>query len=82
MVLCIAVSADPEGGNHTPAFTKASQTEQAHHATLVCAKSLALTGLRLLDDPDFFEEVGTFCLFYLANESPMNFRRLEPVLKG
>ncbi|KAA1474385.1 hypothetical protein DENSPDRAFT_840957 [Dentipellis sp. KUC8613] len=45
------------GGNHTPAFTAAAASPEAHQATLDVSKALALTGLRVLADDDFFAEV-------------------------
>ena len=53
----IAIPTEPRGGNHTPAFTKAAITVAAHEATMVITKALALTGYRVLSDPDFFCKV-------------------------
>ncbi|KAI0060690.1 amidohydrolase [Artomyces pyxidatus] len=49
-----------DGGaqNHTPGFTRASRTPEAHTATMLMARMLALTGFRVLDDGAFFEQVG------------------------
>jgi len=35
----------PDAGNHTPGFTAAAATEEAHAETLRAAKALALTAL-------------------------------------
>jgi endonuclease V-like protein UPF0215 family len=48
----------PSGGNHTPEFAKAARTQEAHDATIVVMKGLALTGFRVLDDEIFFRQVG------------------------
>jgi hypothetical protein len=56
----IAIPTEPQGGNHTPAFTKAAITMAAHEATMVITKALALTGYRVLSDSDFFCKVKHF----------------------
>lgn len=48
----------PDGGNHTPAFTKAARTMEAHEACMTITKGIALNGLRLLCDDDFLQKVG------------------------
>ena len=68
----IAIPTEPRGGNHTPAFTKAAITMAAHEATMVISKALALTGYRVLSDPEFFCKVKHFschllCFFWLTN---------------
>ncbi|KAG6898319.1 hypothetical protein C0992_011910 [Termitomyces sp. T32_za158] len=52
-----AIPTEPNGGNHTPKFTCAAQTMEAHVAAIKVTKGLALTGLRVLSDELFFEEV-------------------------
>ncbi|TFK51839.1 amidohydrolase [Heliocybe sulcata] len=52
-----AIPTEPNGGNHTPAFTRAAGTPEAHQTTLQVVKGLAMTGFRLLDDPDFYRQV-------------------------
>ncbi|KZT38074.1 hypothetical protein SISSUDRAFT_784019 [Sistotremastrum suecicum HHB10207 ss-3] len=47
----------PDGGNHTPAFTKAAASIEAHKVTMSVTKALAHTGIRVLDDDDFYKEV-------------------------
>ncbi|EMD37091.1 hypothetical protein CERSUDRAFT_106098 [Gelatoporia subvermispora B] len=54
---CIPTAKD--GGNHTPAFTSASKTIEAHHATLAVSKTLAATGVRVLADDEFFEKASS-----------------------
>ncbi|KAG6806000.1 hypothetical protein H0H93_003695, partial [Arthromyces matolae] len=51
------IPTEPNGGNHTPAFTRSARTKTAHIATLKVTKALALAGLRVLTDSAFFEEV-------------------------
>jgi hypothetical protein len=53
-----AIPTEPNGGNHTPAFASAAATPQAHQACLEVCKALALTGLRVIDDDQFYEEVN------------------------
>ncbi|KAF8635628.1 hypothetical protein AX15_000267 [Amanita polypyramis BW_CC] len=45
------------GGNHTRAFRDAAATELAHDACLRVSKALAGTGIRVLLDDQFFDEV-------------------------
>lgn len=47
----------PNGSNHTPAFAEAARTIEAHRACLTFTKGLAITGVRLLDDDAFFQQV-------------------------
>ncbi|RDB23723.1 Peptidase M20 domain-containing protein 2 [Hypsizygus marmoreus] len=52
-----AIPTVKDGGNHTPAFTKAAATIEAHSACLDITKALAATGVRVLTDDNFFSEV-------------------------
>ena len=52
-----AIPTEPNGGNHTPAFTSAAATPEAHQACLEVCKALALTGLRVIEDDRFYAEV-------------------------
>lgn len=52
-----AIPTEPNGGNHTPAFTAAAATQEAHDATLVMTQALALAGFRILDDEDYCKRV-------------------------
>ncbi|KAJ2919702.1 hypothetical protein MD484_g665, partial [Candolleomyces efflorescens] len=52
-----AIPTEVDGGNHTPAFTKAAATPAAHQATLDISEALAATGVRVLIDDDFFAKV-------------------------
>ena len=54
-----AIPTEPNGGNHTPAFTKASATKSAHAANMIITRGLALTALRIIQDDSLFEEVST-----------------------
>ncbi|KAF7970951.1 hypothetical protein HWV62_22531 [Athelia sp. TMB] len=47
----------PSGGNHTAAFAEAARTPEAHKACIAITKGLAITGLRALQDKEFFEQV-------------------------
>ncbi|ESK85339.1 aminoacylase 1-like protein 2 [Moniliophthora roreri MCA 2997] len=52
-----AIPTVPDGGNHTPMFASAATTEDAHRATLDLAKALALTGVRVVRDDEFYGKV-------------------------
>ncbi|KAI0321513.1 hypothetical protein OF83DRAFT_1051107, partial [Amylostereum chailletii] len=52
-----SIPTQPNGGNHTVAFTEAAATPEAHKACLNVSKALALAGLRVLADDDFFSKV-------------------------
>jgi len=60
----LAIPTEPDGSNHTPAFTKSSATQEAHDAAMKVTKGLALTGFRALFDSAFFEEVSSFPSFF------------------
>ncbi|KAI5994146.1 hypothetical protein EDD15DRAFT_2509753 [Pisolithus albus] len=47
----------PNGGNHTPAFTEAASTIEAHEACLDVSKALAAVGMRTLTDGSFLSKV-------------------------
>ncbi|KAG6832657.1 hypothetical protein H0H87_000839 [Tephrocybe sp. NHM501043] len=51
------IPTEPEGSNHTIKFTRAARTKEAHDVTIKVAKGLALTGLRVLSDSLYFDEV-------------------------
>ncbi|KAH9994553.1 aminoacylase 1-like protein 2 [Russula compacta] len=52
-----SIPTEPNGGNHTPAFTSAAATVEAHQACLGVCKALALTGIRVIEDDQFYAEV-------------------------
>ncbi|KAI0305373.1 hypothetical protein B0F90DRAFT_1809121 [Multifurca ochricompacta] len=51
-----SIPTEPNGGNHTPAFTSAAITLEAHRACLEVCKALSLTGLRVIEDDVFYSE--------------------------
>ncbi|EMD37090.1 hypothetical protein CERSUDRAFT_114992 [Gelatoporia subvermispora B] len=51
------IPTEKDGGNHTPAFTSAAKTIEAHNATLDVSKTLAAIGVRILADDQFFAKV-------------------------
>ncbi|KAJ3798506.1 amidohydrolase [Lentinula aff. detonsa] len=51
------IPTEPHGGNHTPAFTKASATKEAHAASMIATRGLALTALCVLQDDALFLEM-------------------------
>jgi len=52
-----SIPTEPNGGNHTLAFTSAAATPEAHQACLEVCKALALTGLRVIKDDQFYAKV-------------------------
>ena len=52
-----AIPTVPNGGNHTPGFTAAAKTPEAHAATMLTTKALALAGFRVLDDAEYYAKV-------------------------
>lgn len=53
-----AIPTIKDGGNHTPGFTKAAETIEAHYACLDVSKALAATGIRVLTDDEFLVRVN------------------------
>ncbi|KAF9269937.1 hypothetical protein L218DRAFT_982642 [Marasmius fiardii PR-910] len=51
-----AIPTVPDGGNHTPLFTSAATTEDAHRATLDVVEALALTGVRVVVDDEWYKK--------------------------
>lgn len=54
-----AIPTEPNGGNHTPGFTSAAATLEAHEICLEVCKALALTGVRVIGDDQFYTEVNS-----------------------
>jgi len=52
-----SIPTEPNGGNHTVAFTRAVATPAAHAACVRVAQALAVTGARVLADDVYFAEV-------------------------
>ncbi|KAF8500161.1 aminoacylase 1-like protein 2 [Russula emetica] len=52
-----SIPTEPNGGNHTPGFTSAAATLEAHEICLEVCKALALTGVRVIGDDQFYAEV-------------------------
>ncbi|RDD44133.1 Peptidase M20 domain-containing protein 2 [Trichoplax sp. H2] len=48
---------DTEAANHTPEFTKASSTMQAHQQTIIAAKTMAMTTIDILTDYNLLESI-------------------------
>ncbi|KAF9653527.1 hypothetical protein BDM02DRAFT_3087288 [Thelephora ganbajun] len=55
-----AIPTEPNGGNHTKAFTLSAASKEAHVACLNISKALALTGLRVLADDGLAQRVVAF----------------------
>ena len=53
-----AIPTKTGGTNHTPEFTEAAATPEAHKACTNASKALAALGARVLMDDEFFENVG------------------------
>ncbi|KAF8296954.1 hypothetical protein DL93DRAFT_2091535 [Clavulina sp. PMI_390] len=47
----------PNGGNHTAAFANSAREPHAHTLTLTVAKGLAISGLRIITDDEFYAKV-------------------------
>lgn len=56
-IVWAAIPTVENGGNHTPAFTKAAATLEAHKACLNVSKALAGVGAKILMDEDFTRRV-------------------------
>ena len=69
-----AIPTEPNGGNHTPAFTSAAATLEAHEACLEVCKALALTGLRVVEDDQFYAEVSSPSLIAVPHTKLLCFR--------
>jgi len=52
-----AIPIEPNGGNHTKAFTLSAASKEAHIACLNVSKALALTGLRVLVDDELAQQM-------------------------
>ncbi|CAE6440339.1 unnamed protein product [Rhizoctonia solani] len=52
-----ALSTVPNGGNHTPEFTAAARTQDAHERAIVMSKGLATLALRALLDKEFLQAI-------------------------
>ncbi|CAE6453952.1 unnamed protein product [Rhizoctonia solani] len=52
-----ALSAPPNGGNHTPEFTAAARTQESHERAMAMSKGLAALGLCALLDEAFLKPV-------------------------
>ena len=52
-----AIPTEPLGSNHTASFTRMAATPEAHAATMRIACALTLTGVKVLKDDTFYEEV-------------------------
>lgn len=51
------IASPNNAGNHTPGFAEAARTVEAHKACITITKGLAITGLRVLDDDSFYDQV-------------------------
>ncbi|EUC59751.1 amidohydrolase-like protein [Rhizoctonia solani AG-3 Rhs1AP] len=52
-----AIPTVPNGGNHTPEYTAAARTQEAHKRAVAVSKGLAIVGLRALLDEQFLQIV-------------------------
>ncbi|CAE6402692.1 unnamed protein product [Rhizoctonia solani] len=52
-----AIPTTPNGANHTPAYTAAARTQEAHERAVAVSKGLAALGLRALLDEEFLQIV-------------------------
>jgi hypothetical protein len=56
--LILAIPTVPNGGNHTRAFAEAARTLRAHAIALNVAKGIAVAGLRIVADDEFYIKVS------------------------
>ena len=70
----IAIPTTPNGGNHTPAFADAANSEEAHAAAMCVSKGLALTGYRVLSDAQFCQRVRPVFFTHPTALYPSHFR--------
>ena len=56
------IPTEPQGGNHTRAFTKSAASPEGHIATLNISKALAATGVRVVTDDQFFAEASVIAV--------------------
>ncbi|KAF8270590.1 hypothetical protein EI94DRAFT_1770781 [Lactarius quietus] len=63
-----SIPTERNGGNHTPAFTSAAATPEAHQACLEVCKALALTGLRVIQDDQFYSEGSRSSISFKADD--------------
>ncbi|KAH9838978.1 uncharacterized protein C8Q71DRAFT_703882 [Rhodofomes roseus] len=54
------IPTEPNGGDHTPQFTKAAGMLEVHWLVIKTIKALALTGFRVVDDAESVENVRRF----------------------
>ncbi|CUA78093.1 Peptidase M20 domain-containing protein 2 [Rhizoctonia solani] len=52
-----AIPTVPNGGNHTPEYTAAARTQEAHERAVAVSKGLAVLGLRAVLDEEFLHTV-------------------------
>lgn len=52
----LAIPTVENGGNHTIAFAEAAASDAAHKAALDIIKALAATGVRVVDDDEFYAQ--------------------------
>jgi hypothetical protein len=64
----VAIPTVENGGNHTPAFTDAAQTIEAHKACLNVSKALAGVGVRVLTDEAFMKKVSADYAPWISDE--------------
>lgn len=57
ITLSSGIPTKPGGGNHTKHFTQSARTEEAHEATMLVTKALALTCVKVIMDDGLFKEV-------------------------
>ncbi|ELU43555.1 aminoacylase 1-like protein 2 [Rhizoctonia solani AG-1 IA] len=81
LILTTAIPTTPGGGNHTPGFTAAARTQEAHERAIAVSKGLATLGLRALLDEDFLQTVSLTPKFK-GDDQPTNQRRSRIVSRS
>ena len=64
LIIFSGIPTMPGGGNHTKQFAHSARTEEAHEATMLVAKALALTGIKVIMDDSLFNEVSALSNHY------------------
>jgi hypothetical protein len=73
--LSSGIPTEPGGGNHTKEFTHSARTEEAHDATMLITKALALTCVKVITDDELFKEVSASILTVRDRFEKTVFRR-------
>lgn len=74
-----AIPAPAGQGNHTPGFTNAARTPEAHEETLKAATGIAVVGARIISDEAFANEVSFVVVVASVRSRRTSLRLLFPL---